>query len=156
MNLNAVEKRTVKYRLISVSNVATFIVFRLSTTVFMLVWDCLHFSVMEPFYFGVLFFVMFSMLIVNVILFYRVLLADSYLQPDGYSCILTPWQWVPLRRGDRNDLGVASVTYDGEECINQVALEHDNDVEAMKRMSIGSKDSRYEVLVPDEGADVIP
>jgi len=111
---------------------------------------------MEAFYFGVLFFVMFSMLIVNVILFYRVLLADSYLQSDGYSCILAPWHWVPLRRGDRNDLGVASVTYDGEECINQVAHEHDNDVEAMKRLSIVSKDSRYEVLVPDEGADVIP
>lgn len=51
---------------------------------------------MEPFYFGVLFFVMFSMLIVNLILFYRVLLADSYITSNGIQCVLTPWHWVPI------------------------------------------------------------
>jgi hypothetical protein len=72
LNLNGVDKLRLIYRCVSVGNIGTFIVFRLSTTVFLIVWDCLHYHVMTSFYFAVLFFVMFSMLIVNLILFYRV------------------------------------------------------------------------------------
>ena len=72
LNLYGVDKATLVYRTVSVLNIGTFIVFRLSTTVFLILWDCLHYTVLPSFYFAVLFFVMFSMLIVNLILFYRV------------------------------------------------------------------------------------